>query len=120
MLTSSREEVAQVLRLAAEHRVSTERMAALKEIDAEDLLAVVELGVILGELQTRVEAEGLFYPPDPASLARCSLGGNVAENAGGPRASRPLEQAAGVIARQKRLKRQWDPENLLNPGKIFP
>src|SRR5262249_11805160 len=48
--------------------------------------AVVEPGVILGELQDQVEAMGLFYPPDPASLAMCSLGGNVAENAGGPRA----------------------------------
>src|SRR6476619_3423009 len=56
------------------------------EIDQEDLVAVVEPGVICGALQARVEAEGLFYPPDPASLASCSIGGNVAENAGGPRA----------------------------------
>jgi len=50
------------------------------------LVAVVEPGVILGELQAAVEQRGLFYPPDPASLAFCSIGGNVACNAGGPRA----------------------------------
>src|SRR5262249_60795114 len=54
--------------------------------DADDLVAVVEPGVILGQFQDQVEAAGMFYPPDPASLAMCSLGGNVAENAGGPRA----------------------------------
>ena len=47
---------------------------------------MVEPGVINADLQAAVEAEGLFYPPDPASLAICSIGGNVAENAGGPRA----------------------------------
>jgi glycolate dehydrogenase FAD-linked subunit len=58
----------------------------VKEVNGDDLLAVVEPGVILGEFQALVEEQGLFYPPDPASLAMCSLGGNVAENAGGPRA----------------------------------
>ena len=47
---------------------------------------MVEPGVINGDLQAAVEAEGLFYAPDPASLGFCSMGGNVAENAGGPRA----------------------------------
>jgi glycolate oxidase len=61
-------------------------MTAIREIEADDLLAVVEPGVILGDFQEAVESQGLFYPPDPASLAMCSLGGNVAENAGGPRA----------------------------------
>src|SRR5690349_11352971 len=61
--------------------LSTERMTAIKEIDRESLLAVVQPGVITGLFQEAVEAEGLFYPPDPASLAMCSLGGNVAENA---------------------------------------
>lgn len=64
----------------------TRGMAAIKEIDRRDLLAVVEPGVILGDLHAAVEREGLFYPPDPNSAAYCCLGGNLAENAGGPRA----------------------------------
>jgi len=66
--------------------LSTERMSRIVEIDGEDLVAVVEPGVITGVLQEEVERRGLFYPPDPASLENCSLGGNVAENAGGPQA----------------------------------
>ncbi len=66
--------------------LSTERMTKIKEIDPADLVAVVEPGVITGVLQTQVEAQGLFYPPDPASLEFCSIGGNAATNAGGPRA----------------------------------
>jgi glycolate oxidase len=66
--------------------LSTERMNRVLEIDRENLTAWVEPGVVTGEFQKRVEAVGLFYPPDPASLAFCTLGGNVAENAGGPRA----------------------------------
>jgi glycolate oxidase len=66
--------------------LSTERMTRVKEIDEVSLLAVVEPGVVTGRLQQLVEERGLFYPPDPASLDSCSLGGNVAENAGGPRA----------------------------------
>lgn len=61
-------------------------MASIKEIDRDELLVVVEPGVVTGELHAAVEAEGLFYPPDPNSLAMCALGGNLAENAGGPRA----------------------------------
>lgn len=66
--------------------LSTERMQAIKEIDPADLVAVVEPGVLTGVLQTQAEAQGLFYPPDPASLEFCSIGGNAATNAGGPRA----------------------------------
>jgi len=55
------------------------------EIDRECLMAVVEPGVITGDFQTVVEKMGLFYPPDPASLKQCTLGGNVATCAGGPR-----------------------------------
>jgi glycolate dehydrogenase FAD-linked subunit len=66
--------------------LSTERMTRIKEIDAGDLVAVVEPGVVTGTLQEAVEAERLFYPPDPASLEFCSIGGNAATNAGGPRA----------------------------------
>jgi glycolate oxidase len=49
-------------------------------------MVTVEPGVITGELHRAVEAEGLFYPPDPASQDSCFLGGNIAEGAGGPRA----------------------------------
>jgi glycolate oxidase len=61
-------------------------MASIKEIDRREHLVVVEPGMILGDLYDAVEAEGLFYPPDPNSWAMCAVGGTVAENAGGPRA----------------------------------
>ena len=62
------------------------RFARILEIDTENLLAVVQPNVITRDLHDAVEARGLFYPPDPASLAECAIGGNVAECAGGPRA----------------------------------
>ena len=65
--------------------LSLERMNRIKEINFADAVAIVEPGVITGELQAAVRAQKLFYPPDPASLAHCSIGGNVATNAGGPR-----------------------------------
>ena len=107
---TSAEQVVAVLRLAQRERVpvtprgagyglsggavplcggivlSTERMTRILEIDRENLMVTVEPGVITGDLHRAVEAEGLFYPPDPASLDSCSIGGNVAEGAGGPRA----------------------------------
>ncbi|MEW5847260.1 MAG: FAD-linked oxidase C-terminal domain-containing protein [Myxococcota bacterium] len=64
------------------------RMNRIREVSGEDLVAVVEPGVILGDLQNAVEDAGLFYPPDPASWQSCTVGGTVAENAGGPRAVR--------------------------------
>ncbi|HSM92436.1 MAG TPA: FAD-linked oxidase C-terminal domain-containing protein [Anaeromyxobacteraceae bacterium] len=66
--------------------VSMERMNRILEVSPEDLVARVEPGVITGVLQAEVERQGLFYPPDPNSLEICTIGGNVAENAGGPRA----------------------------------
>jgi glycolate oxidase len=66
--------------------LSMERLNRILEIDEENLLAVVQPNVITRDLQDAVEARGLFYPPDPASLKQSSLGGNVAECAGGPRA----------------------------------
>jgi glycolate oxidase len=66
--------------------LSTEKMDRILEIDHENLMVTVEPGVITGDIHRAVEAEGLFYPPDPASLDSCSIGGNVAEGAGGPRA----------------------------------
>lgn len=66
--------------------LSMERFNRIIEIDEENLLAIVEANVITKQLQDAVEARGLFYPPDPASLKQSSIGGNVAECAGGPRA----------------------------------
>ncbi len=66
--------------------VSLERMNRILGISPEDLTAVVQPGVITGDFMKAVEAVGLFYPPDPNSWEFCTLGGNVAENAGGPRA----------------------------------
>jgi glycolate oxidase len=110
VLVETVEQASAVLRLCLEHKVpvtprgagsgmcggclpiaggvvlSTEKMKRIKEVDAGDLIAVVEPGVITGELQTIVEQQNMFYPPDPASLEFCSIGGNAATNAGGPRA----------------------------------
>ena len=65
--------------------LSTARMKRIKEINENDFVAVVQPGVITGDLHARTEAMGLYYPPDPASRADCSIGGNIATNAGGPR-----------------------------------
>ncbi len=65
--------------------LSLERMKRIKEISADDFVAVVEPGVITKTLQDAAEKAGLYYPPDPASRADCSIGGNIATNAGGPR-----------------------------------
>jgi glycolate oxidase len=110
VLPESTTDVAAVARLCTEHRVplvvrgagtgytggavpihggvvlSLERMNRILEIDEVNLLAVVQPNVINGDLQRAVERVGLFYPPDPASLETSSIGGNVAECAGGPRA----------------------------------
>ena len=61
-------------------------MNQILEIDRKEGIAVVEPGVILADFHAAVEAEGWFYPPDPNSLKSCAFGGNLAENAGGPRA----------------------------------
>ncbi len=109
VLPTSTEEVAAVVRLAAEAEVPivprgagtnlssgslplcgglvvcTTRFARIREINTENLNAVVEPGVITAHLQAEVEELGLFYPPDPSSLTVSTLGGNLAESAGGPR-----------------------------------
>jgi glycolate oxidase len=66
--------------------LSLEKMNRILEIDKENLMVTVEPGVITGDIHRAVEAEGLFYPPDPASLDSCTIGGNIAEGAGGPKA----------------------------------
>jgi glycolate oxidase len=66
--------------------MSLERMNKILEIDRENMQVLVEPGVINGTLQNVLEWQGFFYPPDPASMDFCTIGGNVAENSGGPRA----------------------------------
>ncbi|MCX6958109.1 MAG: FAD-binding protein [Verrucomicrobiae bacterium] len=65
--------------------LSTERLNKILEIHSGDFVAVVQPAVITAKLQEAVLAQGLFYPPDPASRDHCSIGGNIATNAGGPR-----------------------------------
>jgi glycolate oxidase len=65
--------------------LSLARLNRIREINAEDFVAVVQSGVVTQKLQCEVEKRGLYYPPDPASRADSTIGGNVACNAGGPR-----------------------------------
>jgi glycolate oxidase len=106
-LPTTTAEVAELVRLAAQHRVpvvprgagsglsgganaidgaltiALTRMDRIIEIDEANLVAVVQPGVINAELKRAVAERGLFYPPDPASYELCSIGGNLATNAGG-------------------------------------
>ena len=66
--------------------LSMEKMNRIIEIDEENLTVLVEPGVLNGKLQWELQRRRLFYPPDPASMNFCTIGGNVAENAGGARA----------------------------------
>jgi glycolate oxidase len=66
--------------------LSLERMNRILSVSAEDLTAVCQPGVITGDLMKAASDKGLFFPPDPNSWEFCTIGGNVAENAGGPRA----------------------------------
>ena len=107
---ASADEVAKILRLANIHEfpvtprgagsgftggslpvnggvvLSAEKLNRILEVDAENMLCVVEPGVVTCEVQECVEKHGLFYPPDPSSLKFSTIGGNIAECAGGPRA----------------------------------
>ncbi|MEK0452045.1 MAG: hypothetical protein RL088_4313 [Verrucomicrobiota bacterium] len=109
VLAKKRAHVEKTLRFASEHRIpvttrgagygyvggcvpshggivlSVAPMNRIVEINTADGVAVVEPGVITGDLQDAVRKLGWFYPPDPASLRDCSIGGNIATNAGGPR-----------------------------------
>ena len=106
----NKEQIIKVMKLANEHNfpvvprgagvgfsggsVATEgglvlnlsKMNRIINIDQENLTADVEPGVTTGQLMEEVEKFGLFYPPDPASMEFCTIAGNIAENAGGPRA----------------------------------
>ena len=65
--------------------VSTEKMNRILEVDEDNLGVLTEPGVVTYDLQKEVEKRGLFYPPDPSSYKYSTIGGNIAENAGGPR-----------------------------------
>ena len=66
--------------------MSLDKMNKIIDFDTDNATITVEAGVVIKDLQDTVEKQGLFYPLDPASLNICTIGGNVAENAGGPRA----------------------------------
>jgi len=107
VLPRSREEVQRVVALCGEHGVpfvprgagtglsggalaadavviECSRMNRILEVNASDRYAVVEPGVVNADLSKATSAEGLFYAPDPSSQQVCTIGGNVAENSGGP------------------------------------
>jgi len=65
--------------------ISAEKMNRILEIDEDNLAVLTEPGVVTYDLQKEVEKKGLFYPPDPSSYKYSTIGGNIAENAGGPR-----------------------------------
>jgi len=66
--------------------IATDRMNQILDIDEKNLQVVTEPGVITEVLQNAVREKGLFYPPDPSSRGSCFIGGNIAENSGGPKA----------------------------------
>ncbi|HEY0434806.1 MAG TPA: FAD-binding oxidoreductase, partial [Chitinophagaceae bacterium] len=66
--------------------LSTERLNSILHIDESNMQVTTEPGVITEVLQNAVREKGLFYPPDPSSRGSCFIGGNVAENSGGPKA----------------------------------
>jgi glycolate oxidase len=71
--------------LGSELVLNLTRMNRILDIDRENMMATAQAGVITADLAAAVEAEGLFYPPDPASIRQSTMGGNVACNSGGPR-----------------------------------
>lgn len=107
---SNTEEIAAIMKLCNEHRIpvtprgagtglsggalphlggvllSTEKLNKILSIDERNLQVITEPGVITEVLQDAVKEKGLFYPPDPSSKGSCFIGGNIAENSGGPKA----------------------------------
>lgn len=65
--------------------LSTEKMRAILQVNPDERFAIVEPGILLGDLKRELAAQGLYYPPDPSSENTASLGGTVATNAAGPR-----------------------------------
>jgi len=108
VLPTTAEQVSQILKLADENKIPvtprgagtnvsggsvpikggivlcTTRMNKILDINKTNLTAIVEPGVVLQDLNLALAKQGLFYPPDPQSFLGCTLGGTVAENAGGP------------------------------------
>ena len=108
VLPGSAEEVAEIVKVAASHQVpiiprgagtglsggaiaetggivvALTRLTRILEVDVENRVAVVEPGLVNLELTTAVSRHGLYYAPDPSSQKACTIGGNVAENSGGP------------------------------------
>src|SRR5258705_4862765 len=64
--------------------IGSSRMKRIRSIDYDNRVAEVEAGVVNLEVTRAVEARGLYYAPDPSSQSACTIGGNVAENSGGP------------------------------------
>lgn len=109
IFAGSTSDVSQLLKFASEHRIpvtargagygyvggcvpsrrgialSLRDMNRIKEVHFADAIAIVEPGVITSDLKAAARAQKLFYPPDPASMDHCTIGGNIATNAGGPR-----------------------------------
>lgn len=107
---SNTEEIAAIMKLCNEHQIpvtprgagtglsggalphlggvllSTENLNKILSIDERNLQVTTEPGVITEVLQDAVKEKGLFYPPDPSSKGSCFIGGNIAENSGGPKA----------------------------------
>ena len=104
------EQVSKIMKLAFEHNIpvtprgggtclsagavpihggivlSLEKMTKIKEIDKDNMMVVVESGIVTEHLGKELSKHDLFFPPDPVSLDSCTIGGNIAECAGGPRA----------------------------------
>ncbi|HEY2215645.1 MAG TPA: FAD-binding oxidoreductase [Acidimicrobiales bacterium] len=77
--------------------LSTEKLTTIREINPEDRLAIAEAGVLNGDLNKAVAEHGLMFAPDPSSSPTCSVGGNVATNAGGLRCVRYGATRAHVL-----------------------
>lgn len=81
--------------------LSLERMTEIKEIDKDNMMVVVESGIITEQLGKELAKQNLFFPPDPVSLDSCTIGGNIAECAGGPRAMKygvTRNYVTGIVA----------------------
>ncbi len=81
--------------------LSLEKMTKIIEIDRDNMMVVVETGIVTEQLGKELAKQGLFFPPDPVSLDSCTIGGNIAECAGGPRAMKygvTRNYVTGIVA----------------------
>jgi len=81
--------------------LSLEKMTKIKEIDKDNMMVVVESGIVTEQLGKELSKQDLFFPPDPVSLDSCTIGGNIAECAGGPRAMKygvTRNYVTGIVA----------------------